>query len=380
MIKKILHIGYGIIRKISKILPIGNVILFESLNDYDGNSYEVYKYLIKHEYYKKYKLVWVARNINCIPDDGYCKKIKLYGHSIKNLYYENKAKYVFFDNNCPVKIVKKDCKRIYLTHGCPPIKKTIGKIDIENLCEYCLCTSEKSKEIVSKQFNVNINKIFVSGLPRNDVIFEKNNDLKKIVINNYSKVVIWMPTFRKFKYKEQIRQDSNKNYYMGLPLIEDEKDLSDLNIFLKQNDIYLVIKIHPGAIDEKKEKVNYSNILLLSGEDVKKIKLNVYSIFNQTDALLSDYSSVVFDYMLVDKPIGYIIDDINEYNLGFAYENVLDYMPGNHIKNIEELKGFFLDVKYGNDKYCLKRKEILNFSNDYKDGNNTQNIVERFLK
>lgn len=380
MFKKILHFGYGIIKKIAYwVIPIGNVILFESLNDYDGNSYEIYKYLIDNKYYKKYKMIWVARNIENIPNDGYCKKIKIYGHSLKNLYYENRAKYVFFDNNCPVGVVKKNCKRIYLTHGCPPLKNTIGKIDVEKLCDYCLCTSKNVKSIISKQFNVDINKIFISGLPRNDILFKKNNDLNKLVTKKYSKVIIWMPTFRKFKYKGKLREDSQKNYYMGLPLIETEDKLNDLNNFLKENDIFLIIKLHPGACDENFKKINYSNIMLLSSNDVKKLNLNIYSIFNQTDALISDYSSVVFDYMLLNKQIGYIIDDINEYTLGFAYENVLDYMPGSHIKSLEELKEFFIDVKSNDDKYALERNKISKFSNDYRD-NNTERIVKLFIK
>lgn len=383
MIRKILHIMYGILRKMAKLIPIGNLILFESLNDYDGNSYEIYKYLTENEAYKKYKLVWVAKNIDNIPNDGFCKKIKLYGHSIKNLYYENRAKYVFFDNNCPIRLARKGCKRIYLTHGCPPLKNIIGKIDMEKLCDYCLCTSESSKEVVAKQFNVDKDKIFISGLPRNDAIFEENHDLNRLGIAEYSKIIIWMPTFRTFKYnfdgKEKIRQDSSKNYYMGLPLIEKKDDLNSLNSFLSLHDVYLIIKIHPGAIEDGIENIQYSNIMLLTGDDVKKKNINIYSIFNQTDALISDYSSVVFDYMLLNKPIGYIVDDINEYQLGFAYENVLDYMPGHHIKNFEELKEFFIDIVNNEDKYSKDRNEILKFSNDYCDAKNAEKIVKKFI-
>ena len=199
--KKLLHFGYQMLRKIFYFLPIRNIIIFESSDDYDGNAKSVYQYLVDHSYDKKYTLVWAAKNIKNIPNDGHCKKIKYMGHGIKNLYYENSAKYVFFDNMCPVTKVKKTCTRIYLTHACPILKNCKDNIHAGNCCDYALCTSSNIIKTISEQFNVDESKIFLNGLPRNDILFKNNKEITKIIKNKSKKVILWMPTFRIFKHE-----------------------------------------------------------------------------------------------------------------------------------------------------------------------------------
>lgn len=381
MLKNFFHYGYTLVRYFFKIiLPVKNVIIFESLTDFDGSSYEIFNYLKNNEEYKKYTLVWAIRNdINNYRDGNKVKFIKLNGHSIKNLLYENMAKYVFYENYCPITLKKKETKIIYLSHGVPPLKNVKGIINVGDKCDYCICTSNEMKKVVSEQFSVNEEKIFVSGLPRNDLLFEKNDELKKLNIQNFNKIFIWMPTFRKLKYSEEyIRVDSQKEYFLGLPLIESSKDLKELDCFLAKMNMFLIIKIHPGALNENDEKSDYSNIRIITTEEMKFKDINLYKLFSQTDALISDYSSVTFDYMLLDKPLAYIIDDLNEYKLGFAHDNVLEYMPGHHIKNLEELKKFMEDIYLKKDLYKkernLVRKRVQDFSN-----NNTKRIVEFFI-
>ena len=378
--KKVLHNIYSIIRKIFNLLPVGNIILFESHNDYDGNSGALYQYLIKNNYGRKYKMVWAVRNFDNVPkEDKNCIVIKYNGHSLKNLYYESRAKFVFFDNRPPVTKKKKKRKRIYLTHACPPLKNSKKYINVDNYCDYCLCTSKNIVELISDQFNANINKLFLCGLPRNDNIKISTKEIEKICNKKYDKVVLWMPTFRKAKFKVNgnSRNDSTIDYYLGLPTIKKEEDLEKLNDELNSKNIYLIIKFHPGAFVENIHNKNYSNILLLTADDVKKYKLDMYKLLADTDALISDYSSITFDYMKIDKPIGYIIDDIDEYKLGFPFDNVLEFMPGEHIKNNKELLAFFNNIN--KDLYKKERKKIYNYICDYPDDKNCERIAKMFL-
>ena len=97
-----------------------------------------------------------------------------------------------------------------------------------------------------------------------------------------------------------------------------------------------------------------------------------------SDALITDYSSVFYDYLLLDRPIAFTINDLNEYadTRGFVFENPLQFMPGEKISTKHEFIRFLENVYQGDDRYQSKRKEINDFCNYYTDGNNCERILK----
>lgn len=77
-----------------------------------------------------------------------------------------------------------------------------------------------------------------------------------------------MPTFRKGGGYQ--RNDSRKEQKLGIPLIETQEQYLKLNNYLAENDVFLVIKIHPKQDLDNLRIQNKSNILVLTGETVKK--------------------------------------------------------------------------------------------------------------
>lgn len=106
--------------------------------------------------------------------------------------------------------------------------------------------------------------------------------------------------------------------------------------------------------------------------------VNLYQIFSELDALLTDYSSVYFDFLLTKKPIGFTVDDIDSY--GDKREFVVDYpykiMLGEKITNIDGLISFFNDLKEGKNNFYNERKTVNYIANKYKDGNSAKRIIE----
>ena len=98
----------------------------------------------------------------------------------------------------------------------------------------------------------------------------------------------------------------------------------------------------------------------------------------KTDALVTDYSSVYYDYLLTDKPIGLTVDDIDTYikARGFVYEDPKEVLKGVYIKSTDELLSFFSDVKNENDKYLNERTEIKNKIHKYQNGSSAEMIGE----
>ena len=371
----ILKKGYGTIRDLASHLKTSNIILFESINDFDGSSLEVYNYLKNNGYDKKYRLIWSVKNPESLNNDNY-NSIGYLAKSFKNIYYENKAKYVFFEDILPVARRKPEQTVVYLSHACPVLKNCRGKIIVGDKCDYAICTNDAVEDFISYQFTVEKEKLFICGLPRNDVLFRKHNELEKISNEKFDKVIFWLPTFRKIAD----RIDSEKNYYLDIPTIENKQQLNKLNSFAKELNTLIIIKFHPRAQISTDDIENYSNIIILTDKDKKALGVETYPLLTQTDALISDYSSIAFDYLLLDKPIGFITEDMKDYNIGFAFDDVENYMPGSKINSFDDLCTFISNVATNKDDYKSERKRVLDWANKYRDSENAKRVVERFIE
>jgi CDP-glycerol glycerophosphotransferase (TagB/SpsB family) len=97
--------------------------------------------------------------------------------------------------------------------------------------------------------------------------------------------------------------------------------------------------------------------------------------------MITDYSSIYFDYLLADKPVAVTWDDLEEYRKdpGFAVD--LDvYMNGAvKVYNVEELISFVRDVAAGRDTLKAERRVIRDTVNYSTDGKNTERVVDFIL-
>ena len=375
MISKLLKKGYGLVRDVFARLKVSNIILFESINDFDGSSLEIYNYLVKKGYDKKYKLVWSVKNKESLKNKSF-SSVAYLAKSIKNLYFENKAKYVFFEDMSPVARRKKEQTVIYLTHGCPTIKDARGKISAGEHCDYALCTNDIITDFMSEQISVEKEKFFICGLPRNDVLFKDFDELSKINDKQFKKVILWLPTFRKLGD----RTDSTKEYFLNIPTLENEEQLKALNALAKKLNTLIIIKFHPRIEFGDNETYGYSNIVILSDKEKKALGIETYALLTQTDALISDYSSIAFDWLLLDRPIGFVTEDMKDYSAGFAFENVEDYMPGEKINSFDALCKFIENISNEIDEFKSERERVCSWANKYRDSDNAKRVVERFIE
>ena len=99
----------------------------------------------------------------------------------------------------------------------------------------------------------------------------------------------------------------------------------------------------------------------MNNDDLNTEGVDLYSLLHYSDALISDYSSVSVDYMLLNIPIAYCLTDYEDYQdkRGFVFKNPLEYMPGNHIYSFEDLMEFLVSVAKGNDLYATDRERLM---------------------
>lgn len=369
-------------KKILQILfkgaPLLNVIVIESHNDFDNNGGAFYDYLISHQYNQKYKIIWLLKhpeeknfelpsNVLCFPQ---------YQPSLKKDYYQVRAKYFTADNDAFDK-VRQDQITFYFTHGSFALKNIQGLDNIPHSTNYILSPSKNIDKLASKWYGVTYpSKSFVHlGFPVNDVLFSKQRgDLHKVTKEKYAKVILWMPTFRKGGGFG--RNDSQVDQKFGVPLIDSEIQWKNLQAFLQKRNVLLIIKLHPKQ-DPKTFLMlkNTQNIIVLSGKTVKKLGVDNTRLFKNCDALVSDYSSAAYSFLLLNRPIAFVLSDLKEYKLGLI-KNAEKYMCGEKLYNMLDLEKFIDNVFKGNDTYASDRERLLQWMYKYRDGDSSMRITE----
>ena len=268
-------------------------------------------------------------------------------------------------------------------HGTP--LKTIGAYNQDDFTSgekidcftYLLAASEQFRPIMAKAFQCDESRVKVIGHSRNDYLFSDVSVLERFHIHraNYRKLILWMPTFR--VSRDARYRDCGASYSLGetqLPLVDTFDQLEALNVWLAERDILLCLKIHLFSVFTS---FNYSNIKLFTSKDFEEGGVHLYSFVKDFDALLTDYSSIFFDYLLLDRPIGFIVDDISIYesNRGFILNPVRSYLPGPQIETLDGLYQFFIDVSQERDLYASDRARVRAFSNAQLGNQNCSDLL-----
>ena len=219
------------------------------------------------------------------------------------------------------------------------------------------------------------------GSPRTDILFSECRETKKaqwkekINADAWHKIILWVPTFRQRKNTNRV--DTAKNYPFGIPAIHSLDDLEELMETLRKNNILMILKPHLLQ-DLNCLKVSASeNFMIMTQNELEDCQATIYDVMKSADAMLTDYSTIGFDFMLLDRPIGYITDDMKEYKLGFSIPNALELMPGMKIENIRDLEVFIENVASGYDEFAEERRRVSRLVHDYPDGNNCGRLCER---
>ncbi|MDD6808019.1 MAG: CDP-glycerol glycerophosphotransferase family protein [Oscillospiraceae bacterium] len=369
-----------LIRKILMIFlknkPLKNVIVIASHNDFDCNGGAFYDFLIKNHYNEKYKIVWLLRNDKKYNLPSNVKAYYAFRPSIAKNYFICTAKIFTADCNITPK-VRNDQKSFFFSHGPIGLKNVKGKFVIPSYIDYILAPAKQYMPIFSEQRNMDINseKFVHLGYPFFDTLFsEPTGELQKITTEKYSKVILWMPTFRKGGGYQ--RNDSSKEQPMGIPIIESEDMLYNLNDKLSVMNVLLIIKIHPMQDLSNFKIFSMSNIIVLKANDVRRLEVDNYKLMREVDALISDYSAAAYEFLLLNRPIGYDFSDLAYYNHGLCVENVEDYIAGPIINDYNQFIEFIESVLFESDNFEHKRKELMKKLYDPCDGHCCERIAK----
>lgn len=371
-----------LIYKSNNKLLLKNYILLESKPDFSCNTKAVYDEMIRRCINKKYKLIWFVDDKNKFKDIK-LKNVKFINYDEKKI---NKIKWVYYNIRCKFII---DCNkfvtkrnhrqiRIHLIHG-EFIKIPREYCNLSGHIDYLIETSDYFKKINSESFQVPEDNILTTGYPRNDYIFDYDNGIEVYRDIKRDKTIFWIPTYRNHKFnKNNSFFNTNIQFPYGIPTIKNSSDLKKLNNILKKNKTLLVIKFHPAEDISKIKKLDLSNIKLLEDDFFEKVHSNIYQLLSKADALITDYSSIYYDFLLTDKPNGLAIPDINEYksHVELLYKDYENNIIGEYIYNFNDLLKFVNNVGKNNDIKYDKRILVKKKYHKYCDNNSSNRVVD----
>ena len=363
-------------RFICLFLPIRKRIVFESNPEFSCNTLPVFEEMMRRGIDKEYEIYWLVENKEKYKNDK--SGIHYLGHhenkigELKKKYILATSKVLIFTNMFLIKY-KKDQLVVNLMHG-SPLKKIYGYVE-NDTCDYVITESSFFNTIVSEWLHVPIEKMVALGYPRTDILGKNIKSLSTLGIKENQKVIVWMPTFRKNKYNGVKAGDLN---HLGVPLLDSIEKFEWLNKRLEENNVLLIVKLHPAEDTTNMIFNDYSNIRFLNNRDLEKKNITVYGLLAESDALITDYSSVYYDYLLTDKPIGLVIDDLAEYGRrnGFAYGEYKSFVKGTYIENLEDFFSFIDNIGNNLDPDKEERQWAIERYCEYKDFKSTDRVVD----
>ncbi len=362
---------FSLVQVLNYVIPKRkNGIIFFSRPDYADNCRALYEKMIELNIISKYRVTWVVQNVEEF-ESKHPGVIVAKHRSLKSLWEMCRARYIIrthsFWNGCYIPGRQVMC---YSFHGMgiKGFEYNTAERYPYNSFDHFNVTSALWAKMFAENLNADIERMDITGLPRNDYLFVQPTELlDKLDLSLYAKRIIWMPTF-----KDKTRDTASYGTDSGLPVVT-KAGLNIIQDILQQNNYCLIIKLHQWAAEEVKG--NWENIRVISDADIPE-PYTFYHLLGLMDVLLTDYSSVSTDFLLLDRPIGYVYDDIDELRKTryLPLDPIENYMAGARIRTEAELHEFFANLN--TDNYKKKREEVARvFLQDRDNGSS-----ERFLE
>lgn len=354
-------------RKIAeKVKTDKKMILFETFmgRQYGCNPKAIYEYIISDSRFDDYRLVWA------FTDPGKAKSIpQLKRAEIVEMLTDEysqacaEAGYIVTNSNLNNRIIKKDDQVFIQTWHGTPLKKlrcdieaesgnannTLSDIHYKNdidvvRYDYFISPSPFCTEKFTSAFNLRkLGKediLIETGYPRNDILINHSEEYaagikRELGIPEDKKVILYAPTFRD-------NQHDGASYTYDTHIDFDR-------LMTELSEEYVILFRAHYFVASQFDFTKYNGFVYdMSGLD------DITGLYLIADALITDYSSVFFDYANLERPMLFYMYDLEEYAndiRGFYFD--IDEIPGPKLKTeedliaaIKELDSWQLDEKY----------------------------------
>lgn len=399
---KVKELLYGIFARIvSSVVPVkkGLWIFGSDLgNVYREGSKYLLEYMIKH--HPEYDCCFVTRSVS-VMQELRDKNIPCVDNlSMRGVWVAARAECVFttqLASDIVFAFKKKHRRFFYLVHGQPykvaivELAKTdYGKKDVfvraapkfkilsfvkewlskvfvcDSRCldsEFVSATSDFLSGLQKRDFGQNMPSK-VLGMPRNDALFQAWRFEKEKWIPNVSGkfVIAYMPTHRLY----------GQGAFSPTPF----EHRADIQKWMDENNVLLVVKNHPTMLLHKDRKHPYESSCI---KDITTAGIDPMTVIYHSDVLITDYSSVWMDYLLLRRPIiFYIYDDFVHEDAGVYYD-VREEHVGHFCYSEDELFSLIKSIKANYDK-MRPGDDVVRKFHKYVDGNSCERYFREISK
>lgn len=301
--------------------------------------------------------------------------------TFKSIYHLATSKYVIIDNYfgfLAVTNFKQGVECIQLWHAAGAIKKfgledlSIGTrskrandrfLRVYKNFHKVIVGSDAMAAIFKNAFNLDDQNILRTGIPRSDFFYDdklRNDIILQLISENENikdkKVILYAPTFR-----------------------DGELDQFKLNLdidsmYQKLNDDYIVLlRLHPAV----KNTTDYDKMYPGFVYDYSSPKVNINELLLITDILISDYSSIPYEFSLLKKPMIFFAYDLMQYKKERGlWDDFSEMVPGPVVYHTEDIINIILENKFDLEKI----KEFSKRWNKYSTGKSSENLVDYLFK
>ncbi|MEG2799380.1 MAG: CDP-glycerol glycerophosphotransferase family protein [Erysipelotrichaceae bacterium] len=358
-----------------------NMVLFLSFHGrgFSDNPRALYEYMQAHTQYKNYDCIWALKDTSLSVAGA---KVIRYNGPLY-FYYLAKSKYWIVNCKLPDHILKKE-DQIYLQtwHG-TPLKKLAHDIEVSDdttfyrskmnkqemqatydkdvaKYNYMISPNAFCTKVFQSAFHINKERLIETGYPRNDYLSNHNVEDEMKVKKQYhlpldKKIILYAPTWRDNCY-------NNKGYTFELAV--DFKKWQEV-----LGDEYIVIfKPHYLIVNHFDENEVKDFVYQMPAN------IDINQLYVVADLLITDYSSVFFDYAILNRPMLFYMYDIDTYALdlrGF-YFDIHKVLPGKIVTSQDELLNEIPKARLDSNQITLFHQEF----NTKEDGNASKRVLK----
>lgn len=357
-------IAYYLYNKFFTKMPVkDNYVILESFfgKSYSDSPKYIFEYLSKN-YPNKYKFIWILNKKTKLP----YKSVQVKRFSIRYCYYMAVSKYNVFNVRQPEWYRKREGNVFLETwHGTPLKKLVFDQEEVmgasplykaqfykqSRVWDYLVSANRFSSDVFRSAFLFD-KEMLEYGYPRNDILNSENRDeiaariRKKLHIPEGKKTILYAPTWRDDEYYGR----GEYKFTLNLDLPRLKKEFGDEYVVLLRTHYFIADSLDVSEVQDF--AINVSKY-----DDISELYLI-------SDMLITDYSSVFFDYANLKRPILFYTYDIEKYR--------------------DMIRGFYLDIDteipgpllYSNDEVVEAIKNIEQYNAEYSD--RYERFFERF--
>ena len=360
-----------------------NWVVFESFmgRNCSGQPKYVYKYL-QEAYGDKYKCIWVVdrKGVEIPGKHKTCKRF-----SLKYYYYMNRSKYWVNNMRQPLSIPRREETVMLATWHGTPLKRLVFDMDDVHSAnprykdivfkqtrawDYLLSDNPFSTERFQSCFRFEKEKILEYGYPANDPMYAPDREeqaakiKEKLGIPKDKKVILYAPTWR----DDQFYEAGQYGFELDLDVNRLQEEFGD--------EYVLLLRLHYFIVDQL-DLSKYGDFTV-DGSSYDDIT-DLYLI---SDMLITDYSSVFFDYANLKRPVLYYTYDLDKYRdvlRGFYLDMEKD-LPGPLLLTNDEVVDAIKNIDKIKEQYKDRYEKFYNRFCCVDDGHAAQRVVEKVFK